>query len=71
MTLHLTIEQLRLGPVQDLGALSPDTPPPFSFKENCNLPEPSDLPPSYRNPKLDTQTYWGPNVGGPIVGGPR
>ena len=61
----LTLEQLRLGPTRDLCALNRDD-PPFSFKHNCKLVEPStDLPISYINPRLDTKTYWGPTVGQP------
>ena len=65
MTVKLTIEQLRLGPVNDLCALSPETPPPFSFEKDCGLIPPKALPSSYINPTLDKNTYWGPSVGQP------
>ncbi len=63
MTHRFSIEELRLGPTTDLGALSPDTPPPFSFEKDCGLIPPKSLPVSYVNPKLDTNTYWGPSAG--------
>lgn len=63
MTQRLSMEELCLGPVQDLGALSPETPPPFSFEKDCGLIPPQSLPVSYRNPQLDTGTYWGPSAG--------
>lgn len=65
MKTKYTMEQLCLGPVQDLGALSPSTPPPFSFELDCGLISPKALPATYINPKLDTNTYWGPSVGQP------
>jgi hypothetical protein len=66
MSNRLTMAQLCLGPVQDLGALSPNSPPPFSFEKDCGLIPPQALPPTYINPKLDTGTYWqGPSVGQP------
>ncbi len=64
MTARLTLEELRLGPTRDLCALNYDD-PPFSFKHDCHLPEPKDLPASYLNPKLDMHSYWGPSAGSP------
>ena len=46
--------------VIDLCRLNNDD-PPLSFQRDLGISAP-ELPITYKNPQLDTSTYWGPGV---------